>query len=483
MAYKLLARNLPVPPSLQSAVFTPTEALKLVASQERANLANLAASSSSSPLALNGISAHKQQPPTPVENGSSRPTSAVEQVQEAEKEEAPLEQVEDPTSLVYPYNSFVHPLDLASNHLGRRPLVIPTLLPLGLSSQTIADERNRFISARVQQRLSELEKLPSNLAQSDYRPLGKTLDEDEGVENVTPTITSLKIKALIELKSLNLLSRQRALREEVIRGYNQASALSLPADRSAFRRSKKQALRDARATETLEKKQRTDREQRAKQKHLDHLSEIANHGRDLTAAHRAHQAKFGKIGKALLKFHVDAEKDEQRRVERVSKERLKALRADDEEGYLKLIDTAKDTRITHLLRQTDAFLESLANAVVAQQQDAVMEENGGVDPNQMAVDEQVAAVDESRFGAAPVFEEEAAKDKVDYYNVAHRIKETVTKQPTILVGGELKSYQIKGLEWMVSLYNNHVNGILADEMVSFFHAITIFLQCCPFSCN
>jgi hypothetical protein len=46
---------------------------------------------------------------------------------------------------------------------------------------------------------------------------------------------------------------------------------------------------------------------------------------------------------------------------------LRALKADDEEVYMKLIDTAKDTRITHLLRQTDAYLDSLAQAVVAQQ--------------------------------------------------------------------------------------------------------------------
>jgi len=33
-----------------------------------------------------------------------------------------------------------------------------------------------------------------------------------------------------------------------------------------------------------------------------------------------------------------------------------------------------------------------------------------------------------------------------------------------LEGGELKSYQLSGLEWMVSLYNNKLNGVLADEM-------------------
>ena len=31
-------------------------------------------------------------------------------------------------------------------------------------------------------------------------------------------------------------------------------------------------------------------------------------------------------------------------------------------------------------------------------------------------------------------------------------------------GGDLKKYQMLGLEWLVSLYNNNLNGILADEM-------------------
>lgn len=30
--------------------------------------------------------------------------------------------------------------------------------------------------------------------------------------------------------------------------------------------------------------------------------------------------------------------------------------------------------------------------------------------------------------------------------------------------GQLREYQLKGLQWLVSLYNNNLNGILADEM-------------------
>lgn len=314
----------------------------------------------------------------------------------------------------------------------------PPAPPSSLSPALLAAERDQQTLARVQAQLAHLHALPPS------------------------------IHTLIQLKQLALLQRQTALRATLVRSLAQAATLTLAPDRSQLTRFKPNSLRDPKSTDLLERTQRHDRELRLNQKHQHHLTNITVHAQNLYAAHRANHAKHAKLGRALQKFHADAEKDELRRVERVSKERLRALRADDEEGYLALIDTAKDTRITHLLRQTDAFLDSLATAVVAQQADARHAQRPKASaavvipsPMPMETDE---AVDESRFGAAPVFAEEA-KDKVDYYNVAHKIKETITKQPSILVGGELKSYQLKGLEWMISLYNNHVNGILADEMV------------------
>ena len=59
---------------------------------------------------------------------------------------------------------------------------------------------------------------------------------------------------------------------------------------------------------------------------------------------------------------------------------------------------------------------------------------------------------------------EVSTGEKSYYLTAHGVQETITQQPSILVGGNLKPYQIKGLEWLVSLYNNNLNGILADEM-------------------
>lgn len=34
----------------------------------------------------------------------------------------------------------------------------------------------------------------------------------------------------------------------------------------------------------------------------------------------------------------------------------------------------------------------------------------------------------------------------------------------LLTGGELKNYQLKGVKWLISLWQNGLNGILADQM-------------------
>lgn len=38
------------------------------------------------------------------------------------------------------------------------------------------------------------------------------------------------------------------------------------------------------------------------------------------------------------------------------------------------------------------------------------------------------------------------------------------ESPAYIENGEMRDYQIRGLNWMISLYENGINGILADEM-------------------
>jgi ATP-dependent helicase STH1/SNF2 len=395
-------------------------------------------------LAYRALQANK---PVPQEllQALQAPETSLKYVEHTESRRKELEYTyeegpADTSSSIYPFNAYLTPQLAKLESLDRqRTSIIPTLLPAGLDPLTLRDERNRFIEARRHNRIAELELLPNNLADG-----------------------ALKLKALIELKSLNLLEKQRRLREDVLRGIGHATSLSLVADRTAFKRERKPNFRESRVVEQFERRQKLEREKKAKEKNLAKLRALQDHAIALRAAHSTrHQAAI-KMGRQVTKFHQDAERAEKARLERVSKDRLKALKADDEEAYLKLIDTAKDTRITHLLKQTDSFLGELSRSVAAQQRAAGQRDPIAPPPSQQ---DQADAVDETTFGAVAVFEEEPESAKVDYYNVAHKIKEAVTQQPTMLTGGTLKPYQIKGLQWMISLYNNKLNGILADEMV------------------
>jgi ATP-dependent helicase STH1/SNF2 len=467
MAFKLVSRGSPIPDHLQHAIRVPNTAVpeleKLLQGPDvPSRIVDNAAKIQKGIVAPPPPS----EPPVPVEI--------------KEEHGPPIDPADLPkghfpedavTSDVYPYNAFKLPF----SHLERPPdvdptmfatrlqrLLIPSVMPTGLDVHHIINERDRFIEARVHQRIRELEQLPATIGEGNFDSLANDIlsipkqETDDDRQFSSPYPPHGKLRAVIELKSLKMLEKQRAMRALVAERLIQGTLL--PLNRVDFRRARKPTLRDARMTEQAERKQRVDRERRAKHKHVEQLTIICQHGRDTIAANRAAQDRVVKLGRAVLSFHAFTEKEEQKRIERISKERLKALKADDEEAYMKLIDTAKDTRITHLLRQTDAYLDSLAQAVVAQQN-----ESGPLDTN---FDQEEGPANEATFGAQVSADAQDDKGKVDYYAVAHRISEKVSRQPAILVGGSLKDYQLKGLQWMVSLYNNKLNGILADEMVS-----------------
>lgn len=363
----------------------------------------------------------------------------------------------DSTSLIYPFNAYISPAEHLKQSPAKQRVLMPTLFPEGLDILSILAERRRFIDARIDQRIKELSTMTSSMGEAlGGPPMGTASSKALVNKNAFPSLTAHnKLRLLIEQKGLTLRHKQRQLRQMVVEKMLQGTVL--PADRKEFRRTRKPTLRDARLTEQAERKQRLERERRAKQKHLDYLRIICQHGTQMIADKRNNLTKIQRLGRGISKFHAETEKEEQKRIERISKERLRALKNDDEEAYLKLIDTAKDTRITHLLKQTDQYLDSLAQAVVSQQAEA------GGRPMTTNYTEIEGPIDETTFGAARM-DDADEKGKVDYYRVAHRINEKIDTQPRILTGGTLKEYQIKGLQWMVSLYNNKLDGILADEM-------------------
>lgn len=131
---------------------------------------------------------------------------------------------------------------------------------------------------------------------------------------------------------------------------------------------------------------------------------------------------------------------------RAEMKRLQALKENDMEAYASMVQDAKNGRLKFLLAETDNYIATI-NKLVQQQREGVEVEEDGSRCNCDAIE----------------VGDKASKAVKDYVRSTHRTAENVI-QPKMLKGGELKEYQMAGLQWLVSLYNNNLNGILADEM-------------------
>ncbi|EPX73648.1 SNF2 family ATP-dependent chromatin-remodeling factor snf22 [Schizosaccharomyces octosporus yFS286] len=307
--------------------------------------------------------------------------------------------------------------------------LVPSLLSPGLSWDFIFRNSEVAIACSVGNRVNVLEDLSA------------TEENHSSSEN-----KSLGTKQMIELRCLRLLEKQRKLRTAVSSTIQQSEILAAGNLRNMFRTVKHQSLQEANTTLAVAEQQNNAHALKQKEKLLSHLRSILQHGKSVSNKASNRKQKYSQMGKDVMCLHTHYEKEEKKRIEKSARARLQALRADDEAAYLELVDKAKDSRITHLLRQTDSFLESLTEAVRVQQSTI----HGG----------NTSGKEEKLSNATAEDEDELS---MDYYNVAHRIHEEA-EQPKIFVGGNLKDYQLKGLEWMLSLYNNNLNGILADEM-------------------
>ena len=330
--------------------------------------------------------------------------------------------------------------------------------PIGLNPLYVQQERDKRVLNRISNRLHELEQMPAQMS------------------------VDLRTQALIELKSLKLLQFQKQLRHEVLHTMNKDTLIQTALNPRAYKRPKRHHLREARSTELYERQRKLEIEHRQRAKHHEFLNAVQNHAREFREYHRRYSLATVRMSKAIQAYFANSERELLREKERKEKERIKRLMNEDEEGYRKLIDEKKDARLSLLLSQTDAYIDNLKQLVRQHQQNnrtrgrpakipsdkpnestttIVNPENSTTTiTDQTGNDEAIR--DAVKIAATNEDDEYDAKES--YYSIAHRIREPITEQSKLLIGGQLKPYQLQGLEWLVSLYNNNLNGILADEM-------------------
>ncbi|XP_045889799.1 probable global transcription activator SNF2L2 isoform X3 [Micropterus dolomieu] len=334
LAYKILGRGQPLPENLQLAVqgkrSLPTMQQQQQQQQPLQQQQAPSASPYNRPAGQSGENqANPQKHLTPVSSG--RPSPAPPQPSAVPA--GPM-----PGSSVAPQapGQQVSPMLQMQQKQNR---VTPIQKPQGLDPVGILQEREYRLQARIAHRIQELESLPGSLP------------------------PDLRTKATVELKALRLLNFQRQLRQDVVACMRRDTTLETALNSKAYRRSKRQTLREARMTEKLEKQQKLEQEKKRRQKHQEYLNSILQHAKDFKEYHRSVSGKMQKLTRAVATWHTNTEREQKKETERIEKERMRRLMAEDEEGYRKLIDQKKDKRLAYLLQQTDEYVANLTTLV------------------------------------------------------------------------------------------------------------------------
>jgi len=150
--------------------------------------------------------------------------------------------------------------------------------------------------------------------------------------------------------------------------------------------------------------------------------------------------KSKKINRELNGVIKKSTREEKGKIKKEEKEEeVKKKREEEEKEELR-----QKRKFNYLMSQTEAFASFFLNK--KRKVEDLADDNGKI---QKAAEEQLAHISE--------FDQEKDRPPRDLYEA----KEVC--QPKILKA-KLKDYQLKGLNWLVNLYSQGINGILADDM-------------------
>ncbi|KAJ1293841.1 hypothetical protein BS78_01G100000 [Paspalum vaginatum] len=182
-----------------------------------------------------------------------------------------------------------------------------------------------------------------------------------------------------------------------------------------------------------------------------------------------------KNGDASLMTEAMKKEEEQLEAVRIKEEEEDEARKREEAAKLAFDPEARYSKLDELLTKTQLFSEFLLEKM-DQIADEVVEPQAEEPP----IEEKKKGRGRKRkSNAAPQYNDKKAKTAVaamltrsredrlasdGAISEEERWKKEQANLVPLMTGGKLKSYQIKGVKWLISLWQNGLNGILADQM-------------------
>ncbi|GKU99146.1 hypothetical protein SLEP1_g12034 [Rubroshorea leprosula] len=150
--------------------------------------------------------------------------------------------------------------------------------------------------------------------------------------------------------------------------------------------------------------------------------------------------------------------------------RLKEETEQEEPEEAPQLNDSQFTRLDELLTQTQLYSEFLLEKMEditfngAEQETVAVEKKGGCGSKRKAAKQYNNKRAKRAVAAMLTRSREAEKIEDANLTEEERIEKEQKELIPLLTGGTLKSYQLKGVKWLISLWQNGLNGILADQM-------------------
>ena len=338
-----------------------------------------------------------------------------------------------------------------------------------------------------------------NKINSYIKNIEKKYSNNNSEQSNTDNSDFLKNSQLIknlkeELQILNMYNIQKKTRKDVIldflKDYEKNSLINsydnflyrMLLDRRVYKKPITYQKKDQEFNR-FEQQLRNGFDMRKKEKQKEFLHNVLNQHKEFMEFHKEKKQKLKKRALMCKSNIENLEIKDKKEKERQERERINFLKQNNMEEYKKLLAQVKDSRLEEFMNQTDQFLKEIEDKIKLQKANIINhiekkeeeeeknEENESKESND---NKEQKTEKKNQQGLLHIIDEEKTindknlKEKVsnskNYYLSAHSQMEEISTQPKMLKFGKLKSYQITGLQWLVSLYVNNLNGILADEM-------------------
>lgn len=149
-----------------------------------------------------------------------------------------------------------------------------------------------------------------------------------------------------------------------------ASLLSRLLPLNTYFRRKRQNKRESKTLEKNWKEKQGNRDSTKRRNNMAFSKAALGHRDEFLRFHKAKRTECARLGRAVRQQLESAETKKEKQEGKAEARRLQALKENDMESYMKLVQETKNTRLKHLLDQTDDYISTINRMVQAQRMEA-----------------------------------------------------------------------------------------------------------------